>query len=77
MIRSAAHFAGSYIKLGFQDGESASETIDCDDDIDWDAIFEIDFLEESDGEDENSDSENDASPVDEGVLFPVIKLGIV
>jgi hypothetical protein len=41
-------------------------------DIDWDAIFEIDFVEESDSEDENSDSEDDWLPVNEGMLFPVV-----
>jgi hypothetical protein len=39
-------------------------------DIDWDAIFEIDFVEESDSEDENSDSEDDGLPINEGMLFP-------
>ena len=46
-------------------------------DIDWDAIFEVDFVEESDSEDENSDSEDDRLPVNEGMLFPVVKLAIV
>jgi hypothetical protein len=44
-------------------------------DIDWDAIFEIDFVEESDCEDENSDSEDDGLPINEGMLFPIVKLG--
>jgi hypothetical protein len=39
-------------------------------DIDWDAIFEIDFVEESGSEDENSDSEDDGLPINEGMLFP-------
>ncbi len=46
-------------------------------DIDWDAIFEIDFVEESDSEDENSDSEDDWLPVNEGMLFPVVQLALV
>jgi hypothetical protein len=46
-------------------------------DIDWDAIFEIDFVEESDSEDENSDSEDDGLPINEGMLFPIVKLAVV
>ncbi len=46
-------------------------------DIDWDAIFEIDFIEESDSADENSGSEDDGLPVNEGMLFSIVKLSLV
>ena len=42
-------------------------------DIDWDAIFEVDFVEENESEEENSDSEDDGLPVNEGMFFPVVE----
>ena len=41
--------------------------------IDWDEIFKIDFVEESDSEEENSDSEDDRLQVNEGMFFPGVK----
>ncbi|CAB4010116.1 Hypothetical predicted protein [Paramuricea clavata] len=38
-------------------------------DLDWDAIFEIDFVEESGSEGENSDSEDDGLPINEDEEF--------
>ena len=42
-------------------------------DIDWDANFEIDFVEENETEEENSDSEDDGLPGNEGMFFPVVE----
>ncbi len=40
-------------------------------------MADIDFIEESDSEDENSGSEDDGLPVNEGMLFSIVKLSLV
>ena len=62
VIRSAVRFAGSYAQINYSIWR-----------IHQDAIFEVDFVEENESEEENSDSEDDGLPVNEGMFFPVVE----